>query len=68
MTQGDLEGVLSAAAAVRATGRPESHNLSRYDWRPMEIEALIGLGRLDQAEKALAEMEADLSPARRRRW
>ena len=63
MTQGDLEGVLSAAAAVRATGRPESHNLSRYDWRPMEIEALIGLGRLGQAEKALAEMEADLSPA-----
>jgi DNA-binding CsgD family transcriptional regulator len=29
----------------------------------MEIEALIGLSRLGQAEKALAEMEADLSPA-----
>lgn len=63
ITQGDLEGVLSAAAAVRATGRPESHNLGRYDWRPMEIEALIGLGRLGQAEKAVAELEADLSPA-----
>jgi len=62
MAQGDLEGVVSAAAAVRATGRPEAHNLGRHDWRPLEIDALIGLGRLAQAEKALAELETGLSP------
>jgi DNA-binding CsgD family transcriptional regulator len=62
MVQGDLEDVISAAAAVRATGRAESHNLGRYDWRPLEIDALISLGRLAQAETALAELETGLSP------
>ena len=43
---------------MRATGRPESLSLlDRYDWRILEIDALIGLGRLDQAGTALAELE-----------
>ena len=37
--------------------------MGRYDWRSLEIGALIGLGRLDEAETALAELEAALSPA-----
>ena len=63
MARGDLEGVADAAAAVHATGPVKFLTLHRYDWRPLEIDALIGLGRLDQAETALAELEADLSPA-----
>jgi hypothetical protein len=31
--------------------------LRRYDWRILEIDALIGLGRLGGAETALAELE-----------
>jgi len=64
MARGDLEGVADAAAAVRAAGRAEClHSLGRYAWRWLELDALIGLGRLGQAETALAELEADLSPA-----
>ncbi len=65
MARGDLEGVIGAAAAVRATGKAQFflHNMGRYDWRILEIDALIGLGRLDEAETALAELEAALSPA-----
>ena len=62
--RGDLEGVISAAAAVRATGKARFQGyLRRYDWRSLEIDALIGLGRLGEAETALAELEAVLSPA-----
>ena len=62
--RGDLEGVASAAAAVRGTDRAEFlHNLGRDNWRSLEIDALIGLGRLGQAGTALAELEAALSPA-----
>jgi len=61
LAQGDLEGVILAAAATRATGRKEFFSLSEsYGWRWMEIEALIGLGHLSQAERALAAMDADL--------
>ena len=64
MARGDLDGAAGAAAALRATGRAEFVTLlGRYDWRSVEIEALIGLGRLGQAETALAELEAALSPA-----
>ncbi len=63
MARGDLEGVADAAAAVRAAGRPEFLSLLLYDWRSLEIAALIGLGRLSQAETALAELEATLAPA-----
>ncbi len=62
--RGDLEDVIIAAAAVRATDRAEFlHNLGRDNWRSLEIDALIGLGRLGEAETALAELEAALSPA-----
>ena len=64
MARGDLEGVADAASALRATGKAEFVSLlGRYDWRSLEIDALIGLGRLDEAEMALAELEAALSPA-----
>jgi DNA-binding CsgD family transcriptional regulator/tetratricopeptide (TPR) repeat protein len=64
MARGDLQGVADAAAAARATGKAEVVSLQgRYDWRSLEIDALIGLARLGQAEKALAELEAALSPA-----
>jgi len=64
MARGDLEGVVAAATAVRATGKAEFVIIQgRYDWRSLEIDALNGLGRLRQAETALAEFEAALSPA-----
>ena len=64
MARGDLQGVADAAVAARATGKAEVVSLQgRYDWRSLEIDALIGLARLGQAEKALAELEAALSPA-----
>jgi DNA-binding CsgD family transcriptional regulator len=56
---GDLAGVLLATEPVRATnllgvgGRPGVVN-----WRAAEIDALIGLGRLDHAEAALEEFDA----------
>ena len=63
MARGHLEGVADAAAAARATGKAEVVSLQgRYDWRSLEIDALIGLGRLGLAETALAELEAVLSP------
>jgi len=61
--RGDLEGVTDAAAAVRATGIAEYGLMSRDDWRSLEVAALIGQGQLGQAERALAELEAALSPA-----
>ena len=61
--RGDLQGVTDAAAAVRATGIAEYGLISRADWRSLEIAALIGQGRLGQAETALAELDAALAPA-----
>ena len=61
--RGDLEGVTDAAAVVRATGIAEYGLMSRDDWRSLEIPALIGQGHLGQAETALAELEAAVSPA-----
>jgi DNA-binding CsgD family transcriptional regulator/tetratricopeptide (TPR) repeat protein len=59
MAQGDLESVLSATSAVRALGRQEAFGLpGSADWRPLEVDALIGLGRLDEAEAALGELQA----------
>jgi DNA-binding CsgD family transcriptional regulator len=64
MARGDLEDVIGAAAAVRATDRAQPVGLlRRFDWRSVEIDALIGLGRLAEAETTLAELEAALSPA-----
>jgi DNA-binding CsgD family transcriptional regulator len=56
--RGDLAGVLHATEQVRATrllgvgGRP-----GIFNWRAIEADALIGLGRLDDAETALSEFE-----------
>ena len=64
MARGDLEGVVDAAATVRVTGKAEFlGRLIRYEWRSLEIDALIGLARLDAAQTALAELEAAVSPA-----
>jgi len=54
----DLPGVLVAAERIRATnllgvgGRP-----GVFNWRSTEVDALIGLGRFDEAESALEEFE-----------
>jgi DNA-binding CsgD family transcriptional regulator/tetratricopeptide (TPR) repeat protein len=54
--RGDLPGVLAATSAVRALGRDEVFGLPGWaDWRPLEVEALTGLGRLEDAEAALRE-------------
>ena len=47
---------------MRATGTAQLPGLLPHDWRSLEIEALLGLGRLGEAEGALAELEAALSP------
>jgi DNA-binding CsgD family transcriptional regulator len=56
LARGDLKGVLSATAAARALGRAEVAGVA--DWRPLEAEALIGLGRADDAGAVLAELDA----------
>ena len=61
--RGDLEGVIGAAAVLRATGRAELPSLLPDGWRSLEIEALIALGRLGEAEAALDELEAALPQA-----
>jgi len=57
--RGDHEEVLRAAAAVRRTGRARAFgSLGVYGWRPFEVDALIALGSLDDAGRALAEIDA----------
>ena len=63
MARGDLEGVAATAVAVRPSGETQLPSLLPYDWRSLHVEALIGLGRLREAETALAELEAVLPPA-----
>ena len=48
--------------APRAKARFQGY-LRRFDWRSLAIDALIGLGRLGEAETALGELEAALAPA-----
>ena len=61
--RGDLAGILLAIEPVRATGllgiggRP-----GIFNWRGLEADALIGLGRLTDAETSLREFE-DAVPA-----
>jgi DNA-binding CsgD family transcriptional regulator len=63
--RGDLAGVLLATEPVRATsllgvgGHP-----AVFNWRAIEADALIGLGRLDDADIALSEFK-DAIPAAR---
>ena len=56
LARGDLEAVLAATEPARALGRAEVAGVA--DWRPLEAEALIGLGRQEDAEAALAELDA----------
>jgi DNA-binding CsgD family transcriptional regulator len=57
--RGDLVGVLAATEPVRATGLLDVAGCpGMFNWRGMEADALIGLGRLDEAEAALQEFEA----------
>jgi DNA-binding CsgD family transcriptional regulator/tetratricopeptide (TPR) repeat protein len=62
--RGDLAGILLATEPVRATsllgvgGRP-----GIFNWRAIEADALIGLGRLDDAEAALSEFEGAVPQA-----
>jgi DNA-binding CsgD family transcriptional regulator/tetratricopeptide (TPR) repeat protein len=61
---GDPGEVMSAAASVRALGRQEAFGLpGSADWRPLEVGALISLGRLQDAEAALGEL-ASVASAR----
>ncbi|HTU08988.1 MAG TPA: hypothetical protein VMG13_25805, partial [Trebonia sp.] len=62
MARGDLEGVVAAAAATRASGYKEFFFIAdTYDWRFLELEALIRLRRRTQAETALAAITSDLA-------
>ncbi len=58
LARGDLEAVLAATGPARALGRAEVAGVA--DWRPLEAEALIGLGRQEDAEAALAELDASI--------
>jgi len=56
LARGDLEAVLSSTAVARDLGQVEFPGVA--DWRPLELDALIGLGRLADAEAALEELDA----------
>jgi DNA-binding CsgD family transcriptional regulator len=57
--RGDLVGVLVATEPVRATGLLGVGGCPGiFNWRAIEADALIGLGRLDDAETALNDFEA----------
>jgi DNA-binding CsgD family transcriptional regulator len=61
--RGDLAGVLAATEPVRATRLLGTGGLPGiFNWRAIEADALIGLGRLADAETALSEFE-DAVPA-----
>jgi DNA-binding CsgD family transcriptional regulator len=56
--QGALIEVLAATERVRAAGRIEFGGCPGiFNWRATEIDALIGLGRIDEARGALGEFE-----------
>jgi DNA-binding CsgD family transcriptional regulator len=55
----DPDGVLAATEPVRAPGMLEVGGLpGMFNWRALEADALMALGRLDEAEHALDEFEA----------
>ncbi len=56
--RGDLVGILAATEPVRASNRLGVGGLPGvFNWRSSEIDALIGLGRLGEAEVALRQFE-----------
>jgi ATP/maltotriose-dependent transcriptional regulator MalT len=62
--QGDLAAVLVATERVRATRRLGVGGCPGiYNWRAIEADALIGLGRLDDAQTALDDFEAAIPAA-----
>lgn len=59
----DLSGVLSAIEPMRAPGLISVGGLPGiFNWRALEADALIGLGRLGEAQSALDEFEAAIPP------
>jgi hypothetical protein len=54
--RGDLHEGLSSTAVARDLAQVEFPGVA--DWRALELDALIGLGRLDDADAALAELGA----------
>lgn len=60
----DWGGVLAAVEQVRsrghvdALGRPGVHG-----WRPLEVDAYLALGQLDDAERALEELDRAVPPS-----
>jgi DNA-binding CsgD family transcriptional regulator len=57
--RGDLAGVLLATEPVRAIGLLGVAGCPGiFNWRAMELDALINLGRLEEAEAALHDFEA----------
>ncbi len=54
--RGDLDEVLACTAVARDLAQVEFPGVA--DWRALELGALTGLGRLDDAEAALAELGA----------
>ncbi|MGD0246157.1 MAG: AAA family ATPase [Streptosporangiaceae bacterium] len=62
--RGDLAGVLAATEPMRATGLLDAGGAPGiFNWRAIEADALIGLGRLDDAAIALREFEAAIPGA-----
>jgi len=57
--RGDWAGVIDAAEPVRAAGPPSFGGLPGvHNWRAFEADALVGLGRLGDAERALDEFDS----------
>jgi DNA-binding CsgD family transcriptional regulator len=57
--RGDWAGVIDAAEPVRAAGPPSVGGLPGVcNWRAFEADALVGLGRLGDAERALDEFDS----------
>jgi DNA-binding CsgD family transcriptional regulator len=55
----DSVGVLAATDSIRAAGNVDAAGRpGAYDWRPLEIEALIDNGQLGNAANALDEFDA----------
>jgi DNA-binding CsgD family transcriptional regulator len=54
---GDYAGMLAALGPVLAQS-PEAFNRQHYQcwWRPLQVEALVGVGQLEDAAQALAEL------------
>ncbi len=57
--RGDWAGVIDATEPVRAAGPPGVGGLPGvFNWRAFEADALVGLGRLSDAERALHEFDS----------